>query len=252
MGYSVTPEQWRFYEVYGLFRLGVIAQQIYYRYFHGQTTNEAYASVRPGGAVPRGALQPDHRHLMGQVLLVRHGQASWGADDYDALSETGWEQSRLLGRALAARGVEPDARRPRLRCAGTARPPRLPGELAEPRARSTPAGTSSTTSRCSAPCRRPFEGREPTRAEFQAWFEAATDRWTGGEHDDGATTRRSTPSATGSRPRCVVRRRRRGRARRSSSPSGGPIAVGRRHACSVPISSGRAGCGCGAGSTRSA
>jgi aminoglycoside phosphotransferase (APT) family kinase protein len=44
---SLTPEQWRFYEVYGLFRLGVIAQQIYYRYFHKQTTNEAYAIFGP-------------------------------------------------------------------------------------------------------------------------------------------------------------------------------------------------------------
>ncbi len=40
---SVTPEEWKFYEVYGLFRFAVIAQQIYYRYFHGQTTNEMYA-----------------------------------------------------------------------------------------------------------------------------------------------------------------------------------------------------------------
>jgi aminoglycoside phosphotransferase (APT) family kinase protein len=47
MGYSVTPEEWRFYEVFGLFRLGVIAQQIYYRYHHGQTTNEAYARFLP-------------------------------------------------------------------------------------------------------------------------------------------------------------------------------------------------------------
>jgi aminoglycoside phosphotransferase (APT) family kinase protein len=47
MGLSVTPEQWRFYEVFGLFRLGVIAQQIYYRYHHGQTTNEAYARFLP-------------------------------------------------------------------------------------------------------------------------------------------------------------------------------------------------------------
>ena len=47
MGYSVTPQQWLFYEVYGLFRLGVIAQQIYYRYFHKQTTNEAYAIFGP-------------------------------------------------------------------------------------------------------------------------------------------------------------------------------------------------------------
>ena len=46
---------------------------------------------------------------MGLVLLVRHGQASFGADDYDVLSETGVEQSRFLGRALAAQGVAPRA-----------------------------------------------------------------------------------------------------------------------------------------------
>jgi len=31
-----------FYEVYGLFRLAVIAQQIYYRYHHRQTRNPAF------------------------------------------------------------------------------------------------------------------------------------------------------------------------------------------------------------------
>lgn len=41
-GRSVTPGQWRFYEVFGLFRLAAIAQQIYYRYVHGQTTNPMY------------------------------------------------------------------------------------------------------------------------------------------------------------------------------------------------------------------
>lgn len=45
---------------------------------------------------------------MGQLILVRHGQASWDADDYDVLSPAGWEQGRVLGRALAARGVRPD------------------------------------------------------------------------------------------------------------------------------------------------
>jgi hypothetical protein len=30
-----------------LFRLAVIAQQIYYRYFHKQTTNESYAIFGP-------------------------------------------------------------------------------------------------------------------------------------------------------------------------------------------------------------
>ena len=47
MGFAMTPEQWRFYEVFGLFRLAVIAQQIWYRYAHRQTTNEAYAVFGP-------------------------------------------------------------------------------------------------------------------------------------------------------------------------------------------------------------
>lgn len=38
------------------------------------------------------------------LLLVRHGQASYGAADYDQLSERGWEQSRRLGHWLARGG----------------------------------------------------------------------------------------------------------------------------------------------------
>ena len=34
------------------------------------------------------------------VLLVRHGQASFGAEDYDRLSELGRRQSEMAGRAL--------------------------------------------------------------------------------------------------------------------------------------------------------
>lgn len=34
---------WAFYEVFGIFRLAVIAQQIYYRYHHKQTTNPVFA-----------------------------------------------------------------------------------------------------------------------------------------------------------------------------------------------------------------
>jgi aminoglycoside phosphotransferase (APT) family kinase protein len=47
MGFEMTPDRWRFYEVFGLFRLAVIAQQIWYRYVHRQTTNEAYAVFGP-------------------------------------------------------------------------------------------------------------------------------------------------------------------------------------------------------------
>ncbi len=39
---GIVPEKWTFYEVYGLFRLAVIVQQIYYRYYHGQTNNPAF------------------------------------------------------------------------------------------------------------------------------------------------------------------------------------------------------------------
>jgi aminoglycoside phosphotransferase (APT) family kinase protein len=39
---NLSPENWAFYEVYGLFRLAVIAQQIYYRYYHKQTRNPAF------------------------------------------------------------------------------------------------------------------------------------------------------------------------------------------------------------------
>ncbi len=39
---GLAPRDTTFYEVYGLFRLAVIAQQIYTRYFHGQTRNPAF------------------------------------------------------------------------------------------------------------------------------------------------------------------------------------------------------------------
>lgn len=39
---GLTTDNWAFYEVFGIFRLAVIAQQIYYRYYHKQTTNPAF------------------------------------------------------------------------------------------------------------------------------------------------------------------------------------------------------------------
>ncbi len=41
---NFKPEHFTFYEVYGIFRLAVIMQQIYYRYHHKQTTNPAFKS----------------------------------------------------------------------------------------------------------------------------------------------------------------------------------------------------------------
>lgn len=39
---GMQTANWTFYEIFGLFRLAVIAQQIYYRYYHKQTRNPAF------------------------------------------------------------------------------------------------------------------------------------------------------------------------------------------------------------------
>lgn len=46
---------------------------------------------------------------MGTLYLVRHGQASFGADDYDQLSTLGHRQARRLGEYWRERGVTFDA-----------------------------------------------------------------------------------------------------------------------------------------------
>ncbi len=46
---------------------------------------------------------------MGSVHLVRHGQASWGSDDYDQLSELGQKQSTALGMSWEASAWTPTA-----------------------------------------------------------------------------------------------------------------------------------------------
>ena len=46
---------------------------------------------------------------MGTLYLVRHGQASFGADDYDQLSALGRRQSVRLGEYLRGKGLTFDA-----------------------------------------------------------------------------------------------------------------------------------------------
>jgi broad specificity phosphatase PhoE len=46
---------------------------------------------------------------MGTLYLVRHGQASFGADDYDNLSELGVKQSVRLGEYWRGKGIKFDA-----------------------------------------------------------------------------------------------------------------------------------------------
>ncbi|MDE4132242.1 histidine phosphatase family protein [Phaeobacter sp. QD34_3] len=45
---------------------------------------------------------------MAEILVVRHGQASFGADNYDQLSDLGRRQGQLLGETLRAMGWHPD------------------------------------------------------------------------------------------------------------------------------------------------
>jgi aminoglycoside phosphotransferase (APT) family kinase protein len=61
-GFEMTPERWRFYEAFGLFRLAVIIQQIWYRFCHGQTHNPAYAGF--GAAV--GYLEQRTRRVLSE------------------------------------------------------------------------------------------------------------------------------------------------------------------------------------------
>jgi broad specificity phosphatase PhoE len=46
---------------------------------------------------------------MSELYLIRHGQASFGKDNYDVLSENGTRQSKILGAYLARLGLRFDA-----------------------------------------------------------------------------------------------------------------------------------------------
>ena len=46
---------------------------------------------------------------MGTIYLVRHGQAAFGTDHYDRLTDTGFAQARLLGGYFARRQIRFDA-----------------------------------------------------------------------------------------------------------------------------------------------
>ena len=116
---------------------------------------------------------------MGQLLLVRHGQASWDGEDYDVLSERGHEQGQRLGAALAGRGIRPD-----LVVSGGMRRHRETVEnlvdgagLDEVSVELDPGWDEYDHLSMLAQVPTAFAGDKPTAAEFQAWMEQATDRW---------------------------------------------------------------------------
>lgn len=123
---------------------------------------------------------------MSQILLVRHGQASWGAADYDVLSELGERQSFVLGEALAARGVRPD-----LLVRGSMRRHRQTTEQALAGA-GWPHGDAVVDEGWDEFDHEQVfalhppaygEGEEMSRAQFQEWFDGAMIRWAGGDYD---------------------------------------------------------------------
>jgi broad specificity phosphatase PhoE len=133
------------------------------------------------------------------LLLVRHGQASFGKRNYDALSDLGHEQARVLGSAFAARGIAPS----RIVCGGLRRHAETVDGILE--GLGSTAGPElvvddgwdefnfehvmqvhkpmykSRVLMLADYARTPAADR---RAKFQAMFEAATQRWTGGDSDD--------------------------------------------------------------------
>ncbi|MDP2773042.1 MAG: histidine phosphatase family protein [Nocardioides sp.] len=129
---------------------------------------------------------------MGQLLLVRHGQASFGADDYDVLSETGWAQGRLLGAFLAEQGVVPtaivrgDMRRHRETAEAMIEAAGWSGS-ALPEVR-VDAGWDEFDHVGLVSAYPDLPEGPLDRREFQRVFERATERWTSGVGDGYAET----------------------------------------------------------------
>ena len=118
---------------------------------------------------------------MGQVLLVRHGQASWGAADYDVLSPLGERQATATGEFLAQ--LRPDAV-----VHGLMQRQRRTAELiAEADGWSLVPSVDGRWDEMdhlavldAKP--RDFAG-EPDAHQFQAWFDKATGRLLSGAYD---------------------------------------------------------------------
>lgn len=131
---------------------------------------------------------------MGTIILVRHGQASFGSSNYDQLSPLGFEQSQMLGTHLKSRFAQIDAiamggmRRHR----ETAETCLAAMDLAPPVTVDAGFNEYAFESILQAHTPRYADQRimqaelaqtpDPKKA-FQQLFEAAIARWIGGEHD---------------------------------------------------------------------
>jgi broad specificity phosphatase PhoE len=149
---------------------------------------------------------------MGQLLLVRHGQASFGATDYDQLSAHGVEQSRLLGQWFAACrlgiGQVVTGSLKRHRQTAEACLAALPGAPAAADWRTEPGFNEydhvEVLAKHAPQLTDPIAAKDAlgseadSRKAFQKIFAQAMARWMGGSHD--ADYRESWPAF---RARCV-------------------------------------------------
>ncbi len=124
---------------------------------------------------------------MSVLLLVRHGQASWGAQDYDVLSELGHEQSGHLGKDLAARGVAPA----RVWTGGLRRHDETVTAACGAAGWSAPVTTDRRWSEFDhVELLRRYDEVTPQADKpeaYNAFFDAAVARWNGGGHDSDYT-----------------------------------------------------------------
>lgn len=132
---------------------------------------------------------------MSVIHLVRHGQASFGRSDYDRLSELGEQQARLVGVALADRGVCPQ-----ILVTGTMRRQSVTGSRLWEAAgweasvdvdegwneydHDTIVAAHKPAYRNPAVMRADLARHRNPRRAFQEMFTAAVERWTSGEYDD--------------------------------------------------------------------
>ncbi len=173
---------------------------------------------------------------MSAIYLIRHGQASFGAQDYDQLSARGAEQGRALGRWFAQLGLPFDQA-----ICGSLRRHRQTAEacleqLNAPPALQIDAGFDEYDHQEMLLRAEPafadpqsagafLQGHDNPRKAFQAVFVRAFARWTSGLHD--ADYRESWPTF---RDRCLAALDRvMNAAPRSSTivvfTSGGPISA---------------------------
>lgn len=131
---------------------------------------------------------------MSVLLLVRHGQASFGAKDYDVLSERGHEQGRVLGKALAERGIRPSAVVHGVMRRHTETTDELVAAAGWDVTPTADEGWAEFDHQAVIVAHKPAYRRatvmkadlartlKPHKA-FQSMFLMATQRWSGGEHD---------------------------------------------------------------------